>query len=74
MVHNYFLLFHAKGFSYVNNIMKPYSMQYLSSSEPMTDMAQCLVAISLGCDHAIKIIFTNYVLTNLKDQFSLVTL
>ena len=46
MFQNYLLLFHAKGFSHANNMVKPYSMQYLFTSEPLTNITQCLDVVS----------------------------
>ena len=45
MARNDVLIFHTKDFCYVNSKVKPYSVQHLSSSEPLTNMVQCLVVI-----------------------------
>ena len=69
-----FYTFHTKGFSYANNTVKTYSKQYLSSSEPLTNMAQCLGMISQsGVQLCHKVMFINYGWANLSDQFLLLT-
>ena len=45
MAQNYLLLFHAKAFFHSDNMMKHYSVQYLFSSKPLTNMAACLIVI-----------------------------